>query len=282
MKIILTILLLLMLAITSSSNELIPPDNFVQGWLKFDKMLTFKKNALDGHIDGGAELFYEFGFEDLVVQRYKKDNTEIALELYRMESPESALGIYLNKCTTETPLKEVHARNTGDAFQLVILKGCYYIQINNFDGNEKIVPVMIALANLVINKIPAERKITLLQNLPREDLIKGTELLIRGPYSLQKIFTFGEGDVLQLNRTIFGVAGDYKDKKGKTYTLIVISYPDSNAARSAYGNLLAHLDLYIKIIDKKDNSFRFKDFQNKSGSVELKEKIITLIVGLQP
>ena len=63
--------------------DIIPPkDNFVKGWVKSGQTLRFTKNDLYGHINGGAELFLEFGFNELLVQRYEKGGEEITLEIY--------------------------------------------------------------------------------------------------------------------------------------------------------------------------------------------------------
>ena len=76
----------------------VPQDDFVPGWRRAEHKKVFARKELFNYIDGGAELFLEFGFDNLVIQRYQKGNSELTLEAYQTESPESALGIYLVKC----------------------------------------------------------------------------------------------------------------------------------------------------------------------------------------
>jgi hypothetical protein len=74
-----------------------PPaaDDPAAGWTREDRVHRFVGKDLYGHIDGGAELFYEFGFRDLRVERWTRGDQALVVERYRMEGPPAALGIYL-------------------------------------------------------------------------------------------------------------------------------------------------------------------------------------------
>ena len=108
----------------------------------------------------------------------------------------------------------------------------------------------------------------LLDELPHEGRIPGSERLIRGPYALQSIFTFGEGDVFALEGKIFAVAADYRDQDGEPSTRLIISYPDELRAEAGYRNLLDKLDPYLKIIHQREQGFVFEDYRQKIGTVE--------------
>jgi Family of unknown function (DUF6599) len=270
-------ILLTLVAIEAQAQQIsLPRDNAVPGWTRFEKQRVFVRNDLYGYIDGGAELFLELGFKDLTVQKYHNGTAEITVEAYRMDRTDSALAIYLFKCGKETPIARIPVRNSGDQYQFTLLKGNYFLLINNFGGDKALQPIMIALANAILNNIPAGKPSVLLSNLPAENLIKGSELLIRGQYSLQSIITLGEGDILQLHGTIYGVAGDYKDTSGVTYTRIIIPYPDAKSAQSAYTNLLNHLDPYLKVVQKSGNSFTFKTIKGTVSKAELLGKILEI------
>jgi hypothetical protein len=244
------------------------PENLISGWARAGPLKEFQRGNLFDLIDGGAEIFLEFGFDRLFVQDYRKGNSEIVLELYQMESPESALGIYLMKCGVETPIEGVPARNSGDKTQFTILKDRVFIQINNLDGRESLLLVMVDLARGLLKSIPQGEPVMLLDELPQEGRIPGSERLIRGPYALQSIFTFGEGDVFELQGKIFAVAADYRDQDGEPSTRLIISYPDELRAAAAFRNLLDNLDPYLKVIAKRDRGFVFEDYRQKIGTVE--------------
>ena len=113
----------------------LPENEFFKGWKKHDETRHFVKSNLFDYIDGGADLFLEFGFEELIVQHYSEGQNELGLEMYRMESPEAALGIYLMKRGQESPHPDVPARNSADRLQFAILKNSYFILINNVGNN---------------------------------------------------------------------------------------------------------------------------------------------------
>lgn len=270
----------LLISTQSVEEAVIPADNFVAEWKKSRSMRRFIEKDLFNYINGAAELFHEFGFEELWVQRYKKEEKEITLEIYRMESPEAALGIYLMKCGDETPAEGISVRNSGSRFQLIVVKGSYFVQVNNPDGNETFLPVMVVLIRHLLESIPEERPVTLFGFLPKENLVSGSELIIRGPYALQPIFTFGEGDILRLGGKIFGVVGDYKDCYGDVFTRLIILYPDEEATLSAYRNLFSNLDPYLQLHTQWERGFVFKDYRNKFGVVEIKEHGIEIRINL--
>jgi len=94
------------------------------------------------------------------------------------------------------------------------------------------------------------------------------EVLIRGPYALESIFTFGEGDVFELQGKIFAVAADYRDQDGEPSTRLLITYPDERRAEAGYRNLRGKLDPFLKIVQERERGFVFEDYRRKIGTVE--------------
>jgi hypothetical protein len=205
---------------------------------------------------------------------------ELTLEVYRMESPESALGVYLLKSGKETPVKGLNTRNTGDRFQITALRNRWFIHVNNPDGLPEAVPAMTALAQKLTAGLPEGPPVTLLDALPPNGIIRGSERLFRGPYALQSLYTLGPTDILQQNRTIFGIAADYRTKTGEYYTRILVPYPDPAAATEAFRYLRQNLDSYIEVVDSYAQGFVFHDFANKYGQAELKGTWIEVLVNL--
>lgn len=274
------IFILLFIAELSSAQINLPQDNFVDGWIKSGKERHFSKETLFNYINGGAELFLEFGFKNLSGQSYKKGDAEINLEIYQMENTDAALGIYLKKCGKETPDKEINARNSFDRYQLTIVKGCRFIQINNFSGREENKSPMLSLAAVILAQITDGKFSNLLNILPRENLVSGSELILRGPYALQPVYTFGKGDILQLKGKVFAVAGDYKDADGNIFTRLIIPYENRESAKKAWKNLLANLDSYLKIIDQQKNKFSFIDYKKKYVIAEIRSNVMEIKINL--
>ena len=199
----------------------LPADNFHSGWQPSGKQQVFSAENLYGHINGGAEVFLELGFKQLIVQEYVHDNLNLVLELFEMESEISALAIYLMRMGQESGWEQINARNSSTDYQVSAVHNRFFFQINNFTGNEKLKPVMISLANHFTESITPGKSPEILSLLPAQDLIPGTRRIIRGPFSQQAIYTLGKGDVLQLSGNIVGVSARYR-KKGEEHSRIII------------------------------------------------------------
>ncbi len=277
-------LLLSQLAVLASALALpaleFPAAGFVPGWKPSGPVETYAPTALYNVIDGGAELFLEMGFVDLRIQKYESAGAEIAVEAYRMENAAAALGIYLLKCSRETPLPGIEARNSGDRFQFALLKNNFFIFVNNFSGREDLLPVMTALAQRVAAAIAPGEPVRELNILPAAGQVPGSGLLLRGPYSLQALFTLGDGDVLQLNGLIFAAAAVYCDEAGSSHTLIVAPYADDAAAARTFASLRRSLDPYHKVLEAGADFFVFQDFQSLFGVAEVRGRRIEIRVKL--
>jgi len=272
--------LMLLFVYMSTGIIILPEDQFMPGWKRDGNKLTFRENDLYGHINGGAELFLEFGFQELNVQNYIKGEEEITIEIYHMSDPGAALGIYLMKKGTETIEESIKARNSTNRYQSIAAKGEYYIQINNFSGREDLLPTLINMSNFILNQI-TDQPLTIFDILPSDGLIPGSERIIRGPYALQPLYTLGEGNILSLNRETQAVYAEYVSGNANTYNRIQIKYKDIPAARDAFIHLKKNLDAYIQIEKESESSFLFKDYKQKYGQVQLFNRFIEIIFNRQ-
>jgi hypothetical protein len=258
------------------SGDLVLPDRIDDNWIIREPKRIYVGNKLFDHINGAAELFLEFGFNDLTVCKYSKENVTIELEVYKMENALAALGIYLIKTGQEKPLNEITARNTANLYQIVLTSGQYFILVNNFSGNKKLKSLMIGLCQKVVKQIKTSEVDDPFTHLPKQNMIRESQVLFRGPYGLQSIYTFGKGDILLLGGKIFGVGANYTSKTTKNITRLAIPYPDPEAAIKAYHNLVSNLDPYLEILEKLDNHFIFKDFNQEFGFVKIENNQILI------
>jgi len=258
----------------------LPGDDFFPGWKKAGPGRIFLQTDLFNYIDGGADLFLEFGFERLAVQRYARGPAELVLEVYQMQNPEAALGVFIMKNGRAESAAQPPELGHGDRYQRLLLRGNCFISINNPGGTEALLPVMDALAAGVLASIPKQASKDLFAVLPREKRLAGTERFFRGPVGLQSIYTFGEGDIFLLRGRIFAVAADYGDDEGGTYTRLVILYPDDVSAREAWHNFREKHDPYIKILASNEEAVIFSDFRGKFGVVKIEGSRLDIRVNL--
>jgi hypothetical protein len=193
-----------------------------------------------------------------------------------MSSPEAALGIYLHQAGSGDPLPEIEARNAGGPYQITVLRGAAFIQINSFSGADSLLAAMSALASACLTEFPATEPEPLLDILPEAGRVAGSERLVRGPVALQPVFTFGPGDILSLDGRIFGALARYATEDGDEYSLLRIRYRDAAEARAAYALLLEKLDPYLDVLSETDVSFVFEDYRRRYGVVVREDSLLEL------
>ncbi len=261
------ITLLLSPAVRAAGDpSFLPPDGFAGGWNRHEATRTYRGAELYGHIDGGAELFLEFGFEDLTLQRYRQGEDEFVVEVYRMGDPSAALGIYLMKCGRETPAAGFPERHTAGRYQLDFVKGSQYVLVTNVRGTAELQPALLEFGKFVAAALPPSSGEALPDLLPREGRVEGTLRILRGPYALQKVAgSLGDGDLLQLEGKITAVACDYRQPGDAVSTRLVAEYPTEASARAALGHLLLRLDPRIKVLGAGEDRLVFGDPAGKFG-----------------
>ncbi|MBS0010698.1 MAG: hypothetical protein KFF49_04770 [Bacteroidales bacterium] len=113
----------------------ITEDNIEGGLVRSER--TYTAESLFGYMNGGAELYLEYGFDRLVVSEIDIDGNDYKMEVYMMDDPEAAFGIYsvsVFKCDTSGHINDYSCQNP---YQLQFCKGVYYVSIINSAGNRE-------------------------------------------------------------------------------------------------------------------------------------------------
>jgi hypothetical protein len=245
----------------------LPENGFLGVWNLDGDRSVFPGAELYGHINGGAEVFLELGFEELVVQRYVSESGEIAVELYRMSDPVAALGIYLMKCGVESPDPSLEARHTVGPTQLQMVRGDAYVSVNAMRSDSDLEPALIGFARHLTELLPEGETGGVFADLPTAGRVAGSERIIRGPYTLEAMYTLGDGDILGLAGTVTAVAAQFDGGSGRTSALISVPYADEATADHAFRNLVENLDPYLEVLATEPQRLVFSDYSDHFGEV---------------
>jgi hypothetical protein len=148
---------------------------------KFSSSMTYNGSSLFGYIDGGAELYLEYGFSAAYVTEINFMGGKYKTEIYKMNGPEEAFGIFsVSKfhCQDMPLLSEFTCRTK---YQLQFCKGPYYISIINRTGTRSDSIASIRIGNIIAEKIK-DKDVDLssyLPGIPIEE-IKAKCILARG------------------------------------------------------------------------------------------------------
>jgi hypothetical protein len=148
---------------------------------KFSSSRTFNGTALFGYIDGGAELYLEYGFSVVSVTEIEYMQGKYKTEIYKMNGPEEAFGIFSvskYRCLDMPSLSEFTCRTK---YQLQICKGPYYISIINGTGTRSDSIASAKIGSVITDKIK-DKEIDLSLYLPgiQDELLKTKCFLAKG------------------------------------------------------------------------------------------------------
>jgi hypothetical protein len=261
------------------NEDLLPADEVVPGWRRAEPPRVYSGSELYELIDGGAEIFFEHGFERVTVQKYALGADEIVVDLYAMRDAAAALGIYLGRCGDETPAPGLGLRHTAGRHELLAVQGGFYVVVENLSGRAERATDLVAFARALARHLPAPEAVPALDLLPTRGRVPGSERLIRGPLALQSFIQLGEDDILQLGGRVTAAAAGYEGPRGP-FTLVVVPYADSATAHGAFEHIRTHLDPEIRPLSRTASRLVFRDYAATYGEVLLDEARIELRLGL--
>lgn len=125
--------------------------------LKITREQSFDGSGLWGYINGGADIFLEYGFDMLLLQEVELSGNKYKVELYRMINPESAFGIFSVSHYKCERFSELVKFSCITQYQVQCAAGAYYISIINSNGSEIEQKTTEEIFNKVIQKIDAKK-----------------------------------------------------------------------------------------------------------------------------
>lgn len=94
----------------------------------------FDGQALYGYIDGGAEVYLEYGFIRLTLQTVELNGIRVQVELYCMKDSAAAFGIFSISRFRCKPVDSLGRYSCPSAYQVQIARGQYFLRVTNATG----------------------------------------------------------------------------------------------------------------------------------------------------
>jgi hypothetical protein len=208
-------------------------------WKWDGKEMKYNSKTLFSYIDGAAELYLAYGFQNLTVRRFEKSNQPpILLELYEMASSEDAYGVFSFEHQDEAV-----GIGQGSEFGGGLLrfwKDKYFVSIYAEGEGGEVESGILKVGRAAANSIPAvgpEPK--LVGFIPGKDLglVDKSLRYLKSHVLLNQRFFITHQNILNLSRKTEAVLAQYLQGKQKTQ-LLLIRYPDSKEAVDAYRSFM--------------------------------------------
>lgn len=255
---------------------MLPRPAELPGWEKDGEPQYFAGEDLFHYIDGGAEIYFEYGFKQVIVQDYKaRTGGRMSLEIFEMDSPESAYGIYTFKTSRNGEPISVGDDGQLSDYYLNLRKGPFLVTITGLDPSSGDRETLLTMARSVEPKIgPAAARPILVSRLPPNGLEAQSVKYFKGALSLFNSYPFFRTDVFAFSA---GVMGEYTPG----YSLYIFEYPDGATAESRFaeaGRSFAAGERYREFTEGS-GIIQVQDNRGKRIFGTVKERYVLLLVG---
>jgi hypothetical protein len=126
--------------------DLLPAAGVPSGWLRHGEARLFVGAALYQHIDGGAELYHQNGFDRLAVQDYAQGAHEVRVEIYRMNEATGAAAVFAEMTVGLAQQKLYGTACVLDDYQVLFQRGSYCVSLTTYESGSGPKAAMAALA----------------------------------------------------------------------------------------------------------------------------------------
>lgn len=261
---LLTNLLLSAFLLQASSIHGLLPENKSSGdWLAVGQTEHYQSDELYFLINGGADLYLEYGFKEVVAQSYQNNaNEKISVEIYDMGSSDAAFGIY---SLSKSPQGE--AANLGNFSvktlnSLLFTTGSYLVLMRSATASASVSEGFCLLAESILKKNPSRGDSPAL--IGRLKLNADEVRYVRGPIGLSSVYYFDAADLFRIEEALAYPQGDT--------TLLYFAYLEAQKAAEVFEQLQSLLPSKAKftLLESQASAFSLKDKKERSLHFTLK------------
>jgi hypothetical protein len=227
-----------------------PRSGDVSGWQPSGEMQRYTREDLFDYMDGEAEMYFVYGFQEMQVQEYVSGKGgPIRVEIYEVDTDANAYGLF----TFYRGGQLLDVGNEGDVAvggRVLFWTDRYVVRVYPVkDAGENDVQ---SFARLVANELPVGGSPPdLIGRIPAEGLIARSERFFHEKLSLDNIIWTVNENVLNLSAKTDAVAATY-EYGGVRTSLLVVAYPEVGAAGVALGNLRAASSETLSVAEQQD------------------------------
>jgi len=216
------------------------------GWSAGDYHGYYTSENLHDYLNGGAARYLGYGFQELYMREYlggSQGKSRVIVELYRMDSPANAYGIFSSDRAGHNPGSVGVEAALGEHL-LQFYQGDYFVRILDIDLVGGLKPALLEFGRLIARALPSagEHSVPeLVGRLPAGRLIKSSLIYFHTQNSLNSLIYLGEENILGLGPRVEAVSAEYQPKPNSpsfTVRAILIRYEDEKSCTEGFDNLL--------------------------------------------
>jgi hypothetical protein len=212
-------------------SVLLPAASEIQPWSARDQGRQYRDQELFDYMDGGADIYLEFGFARVLVQEYVLGPHVIELEIYQMRDAAAAFGMYSIKKGSGGKQLEIGREGLLSDSYLNFWKGTFLVTLVGMDSSEETLSGLKTIALAVSPKLsPDGMPPPLLSLLIPENRIESSLRYFRGDLGFRNIQKIIPPSVLKFTE---GVGADYRSASGE-WSEYLIRFDSDKLARAGF------------------------------------------------
>jgi hypothetical protein len=237
----------------------------LEGFKKVTNYPVFVPDNLWDFINGAADNYLSYAFQDLHVAEYKKGKNTIKLEVYRHKDNVNTFGIYSSERSPSFEFMSIGAQGYKTGGTLNFFKGNYYVKIRTYSKSEKILQAVETLARRTENMLAGNKEMpALLSVFPEEYKKKNEELYINESVLGHKF----------LNEAFKAMY----EEDGSTFYIHLIETRSNDETLKIAETYLKSAG--IEPLNPEDTRYMFTDGYNGNVFLSYNNNLIVIITGL--
>jgi len=151
-------------------------------WQPAERPQQYLPDSLFQYIDGAAESYLGYNFQELVVAQYKSKSVpagSLTVEVYDMGTPRQAFGIYSVERYPDTRFLAAGVQGYYEEGSLNFLVGRYYVKMMCYDCGPSAEKMLTDVAGEISGRVPEKGGFpSILSSFPRSGLVPNSEKFI--------------------------------------------------------------------------------------------------------
>jgi hypothetical protein len=152
----------------------------INGWKQSGEVQTFIPKTLFEYIDGAADLYITYDFQELKVAEYQNEKkASVTLEVYEHKTPTHAFGIYSQERLPDANFIDIGAQGYIEKNILNFLTGSYYVKINSYNTGAEDREILLTFGRKICGNLGVKGTLpSILFSFPQEGKKKNSEKFI--------------------------------------------------------------------------------------------------------
>jgi hypothetical protein len=257
----------------SQPENLWPGDTLKEGWIADTLLNEYTADNLYELVNGGADLYFEYGFGKVVNGSFLKEDKQILIDIYQMKDATAAYGIYSFYRSANSVTLDIGDEASLMDYYLSLWMGKYFISLTAYDSDSisvaglKLIAAEIAGKSRESGSVP--RIMNLFSEFPEEErkgvkYLKG-KLAAINQYNtrISNMYNFTDGAVI--------FSGESK--------IFVFRHDSTTDCESVFSLISEEINKEEKVAYRRDELILYKDNYGKYVHIEKAVNYHLLVVG---